>query len=179
MMSDSRQNGYFLIVLMSGFCFLSCSSFYIGSVAKIQQPGYGYKYQAKQRRTLASMNYLHSLESTDFRLKSKEGDEFIDVPSSALGDDMQSLSSPIEFGEDIDAEDLETPPLSVILSQLMGINAFTYILAGLIALFLSLNSILGPGWLGQKLGIPGTGEFVQYGQSIPEPVNLNKPENLL
>ena len=71
------------------------------------------------------------------------------------------------------------PPLGIVLAQILGINTFTYILAALIVLFLSLNSMLGPGWLGQKLGIEGTGEYTEYGNTIPKPVNLNSPENLL
>jgi len=61
----------------------------------------------------------------------------------------------------------------------MGINIFTYILAGLIAIFLSLNALLGPGWLGQKLGLEGTGTFTEISESLPSIVNLNNPENLL
>uniref|UniRef100_A0A7S1BRE8 Transmembrane 9 superfamily member n=1 Tax=Corethron hystrix TaxID=216773 RepID=A0A7S1BRE8_9STRA len=47
------------------------------------------------------------------------------------------------------------PPTSVVILQLLGINGFTYILGALIVFFLSCNQLLGPGWLGQLLGLEG------------------------
>ena len=61
----------------------------------------------------------------------------------------------------------------------MGINIFTYILAALIVIFLSLNAILGPGWLGQTMGIQGTGTFTEISDSLPDNIDLSNPENLL
>jgi hypothetical protein len=61
----------------------------------------------------------------------------------------------------------------------LGINVFTYILAGLIAFFLSLNLLLGPGWLGQSIGLEGTGTFTQISDSLPGTVDLSASENLL
>lgn len=61
----------------------------------------------------------------------------------------------------------------------MGINIFTYILAALIVIFLSLNTILGPGWLGQTMGIQGTGTFTEISDSLPDNIDLSSPENLL
>jgi hypothetical protein len=49
-------------------------------------------------------------------------------------------------------------------------------LAGLIVFFLSMNYILGPGWLGSSVGIPGTGSFDEVSPSIPGMIDLNKPE---
>jgi len=66
-----------------------------------------------------------------------------------------------------------------IMKQLLGINLFTYLLAGLIALFLSLNTILGPGWLGQQMGLGGTGTFTEISQSLPDRVDLSRPDNLI
>lgn len=63
--------------------------------------------------------------------------------------------------------------------QLLGINVFTYILAAAIAFFLSMNIILGPGWLGSSIGIKGTGTFTETSESLPELVDLSKPEYLL
>jgi len=61
-------------------------------------------------------------------------------------------------------------------TKLLGINIFTFILAALIVFFLSLNYILGPGWLGSTIGIPGTGAFQEVSPSIPGTIDLNKPE---
>ena len=63
--------------------------------------------------------------------------------------------------------------------KLLGINVFTYVLAGLIAFFLSMNLILGPGWLGQSMGLEGTGTFTQISDSLPATVDLSGTENLL
>jgi hypothetical protein len=61
----------------------------------------------------------------------------------------------------------------------LGINVFTYILAALIAIFASLNFILGPGWLGGTLGIQGTGSIEEVAPSLPDTVDLNRQEYLL
>jgi hypothetical protein len=58
----------------------------------------------------------------------------------------------------------------------LGINVFTFILAGLIVFFLSMNIILGPGWLGGSLKLPGTGTFDEVSPSLPGTLDLNKPE---
>ena len=63
--------------------------------------------------------------------------------------------------------------------QLLGINIFTYILGAACIFFLSMNAILGPGWLGQVAGIQGTGSFTDVSDSLPGNVDLNNPENLL
>jgi len=63
-----------------------------------------------------------------------------------------------------------------IMKELLGINIFTFILAALIVFFLSMNYILGPGWLGSTIGIPGTGAFQEVSPSIPGTIDLNKPE---
>ena len=65
---------------------------------------------------------------------------------------------------------------SLSLLQLLGINIFTFILAALILFFLSMNTILGPGWLGSTLGIQGTGNFEEVSPSLPGALDLNKPE---
>ena len=63
--------------------------------------------------------------------------------------------------------------------QLLGINIFTYILAALIVFFLGMNIIVGPGWLGSALGIPGTGSINEISDSIPDTVDLSSSEYLL
>lgn len=72
-------------------------------------------------------------------------------------------------------------PLCILFhhKKLLGINIFTYILAGLIVIFLSLNTLLGPGWLGQQMGIEGTGTFTQTSDSLPDVLDLNGSDNLL
>lgn len=57
--------------------------------------------------------------------------------------------------------------------QLLGIGGFTYILGGLILFFLSMNFFLGPGWLGQMMGIEGTGSINEVSDSFPEKIDLN------
>ena len=52
-------------------------------------------------------------------------------------------------------------------------------MAGLIGIMFTLNAVLGPGWLGQKMGIPGTGSFTEIADSIPETYDLNQMDNLL
>lgn len=72
------------------------------------------------------------------------------------------------------------PCLSAFLFyQLLGINIFTYILAAAIVFFLTMNTVLGPGWLGQVTGVPGTGTFTEVSESLPNNMDLNNPENLL
>jgi len=85
------------------------------------------------------------------------------------------------FGNEIDDDDLEEiemgqPPEWMVMQQLLGINAFTVILAALIVFFLSMNVVLGPGWLGSQLGIPGTGSIQEVSPSLPGSIDLNKPE---
>mmetsp|Transcript_15019 Transcript_15019/g.19025 ORF Transcript_15019/g.19025 Transcript_15019/m.19025 type:complete len:203 (-) Transcript_15019:106-714(-) len=71
------------------------------------------------------------------------------------------------------------PSEFAIMKELLGINIFTYILAGLITIFLSLNFLLGPGWLGQLIGLEGTGTFTQMSDSLPDTIDLSSSENLL
>jgi len=61
----------------------------------------------------------------------------------------------------------------------LGINIFTYILGAAIVFFLSMNAILGPGWLGNVIGVKGTGEFTQMSDSLPDIVDLGQSDYLL
>ena len=56
---------------------------------------------------------------------------------------------------------------------------FTYILAAAIVFFLSMNFILGPGWLGGAIGVKATGSFTQMSDSLPNAVDLSDPDYLL
>jgi hypothetical protein len=42
-----------------------------------------------------------------------------------------------------------------------------------------MNLLLGPGWLGQLIGLEGTGTFTQVSDSLPDTVDLSLPDNLL
>lgn len=66
-----------------------------------------------------------------------------------------------------------------VLCQLLGINIFTYILVAMIAFFFSMNMVLGPGWLGQRIGIDGAGSFSEVSDGVPQLIDLSKPEYLL
>jgi hypothetical protein len=57
----------------------------------------------------------------------------------------------------------------------MGINIFTYALAAAIVVFLSLNFVLGPGWLGNAIGMQGTGTFNEVSDSLPDTLDLSDP----
>jgi hypothetical protein len=56
---------------------------------------------------------------------------------------------------------------------------FTYILAAAIAFFFSMNLILGPGWLGNSIGLDGTGSFQKVSESLPEIIDLSNSDYLL
>lgn len=85
------------------------------------------------------------------------------------------------FDNEIDEDDMEEielgqPPEWMVMQQLLGINIFTVILAGSIVFLLGMNFVLGPGWLGSKIGIPGTGFIQEVSPSLPGSIDLNKPE---
>jgi hypothetical protein len=63
--------------------------------------------------------------------------------------------------------------------QLMGINIFTYILAAAIVFFLSMNFVLGPGWLGNAMGVKGTGTFTEISDLLPDTIDLSGSDFLL
>ena len=63
--------------------------------------------------------------------------------------------------------------------QMLGINVFTYMLAILIVFFLSMNTIYGPGWFGQFLGMENVGSFTQVSDSLPMDVDVSGQEFLL
>ena len=63
--------------------------------------------------------------------------------------------------------------------QLLGVNIFTYILAALIAFFLSMNAIFGVGWLGQSLGWENVGTFTEVSDKLPLDVDVSGTDYLL
>ncbi|OEU15423.1 hypothetical protein FRACYDRAFT_240110 [Fragilariopsis cylindrus CCMP1102] len=139
-----------------------------------------------------------------YQLSSKklEEEEETDIASTAIKSDSDSIRKLLSdlnsnknndddgYGEyfDFDGEIQEMddtmleevkegqPSEFNIMKELLGISIFTYILAGLIVFFLGMNYILGPGWLGSTVGIPGTGSFDEVSPSIPGMIDLNKPE---
>jgi len=61
----------------------------------------------------------------------------------------------------------------------LGVNAFTYLLAGAILFFFGMNVVLGPGWLGSAVGIQGTGDFTETSNALPETLDLGTKDYLL
>eukprot|EP00565_Helicotheca_tamesis_P000745 CAMPEP_0185732216 /NCGR_PEP_ID=MMETSP1171-20130828/15381_1 /TAXON_ID=374046 /ORGANISM="Helicotheca tamensis, Strain CCMP826" /LENGTH=195 /DNA_ID=CAMNT_0028401649 /DNA_START=23 /DNA_END=610 /DNA_ORIENTATION=+ len=113
----------------------------------------------------------------------EEDDENI-ISTASVDDNEPNIQIIRGTGEEITDElwdDIEggAPSQWEVLKQLLGINIFTYILAAAIAIMLSLNAILGPGWLGQMMGLEGTGTFTDVSDSLPGNIDLNQPENLL
>ena len=39
-----------------------------------------------------------------------------------------------------------------------------------------MNIVVGPGWLGQMMGMPGVGAFSEVSQSFPDTIDLSRPE---
>jgi hypothetical protein len=63
--------------------------------------------------------------------------------------------------------------------KLLGVNIFTYVLAAAIVFFLSMNTIFGPGWLGNFIGLEGTGTFEKVSNSLPDTIDLSNSEFLI
>jgi hypothetical protein len=68
------------------------------------------------------------------------------------------------------------PSQFAVMKELLGLNVFTLILAILIVLFMGANFLLGPGWLGNRLGIEGTGTFQEISDAIPGIIDLSQPD---
>ena len=171
--------GAFIILLQLGHCSSFRSSALnqqinsnINRTHRITKKGFGFRVVLP--KNISNVCKLSSKTSDDLDQLKKDESNRITEEDFANFKDLSDLSS-----EELQEFDATSPPMGIVLSQILGINAFTYILAALIVIFLTLNSVLGPGWLGQKLGIEGTGEYTEYGTSIPKPVDLKYPENLL
>lgn len=133
--------------------------------------------------------HFRNLSSSRLSVGSKDDDMemFRDPESSNLSnidfdsEDIQFVSADDdELSEEFLKEIQDNAPSQIeILKEILGINGFTYVLAALIAFFLGMNFALGPGWLGQLLQIPGTGTFTEISDSLPDTVDLSKPEFLL
>jgi hypothetical protein len=70
-------------------------------------------------------------------------------------------------------------PYSIYATQILGINIFTYAIAAAITFFFSMNVILGPGWLGNRVGLKGTGSFTEISDSLPGLIDLSGNDFLL
>jgi hypothetical protein len=68
---------------------------------------------------------------------------------------------------------------SFYATQILGINIFTYAIAAAITFFFSMNVILGPGWLGNRVGLKGTGSFTEISDSLPGLIDLSGNDFLL
>jgi len=103
---------------------------------------------------------------------------FLDDENIGGEDEFQVIEGN-EMSDELFDQLAETEPSKFsIMTQLLGINLFTYILAALIVISLSLNAFLGPGWLGQKIGLEGTGTITQISDSLPTSIDLSAPEYL-
>jgi hypothetical protein len=78
--------------------------------------------------------------------------------------------------EDLAEAEAAQPSEWMVMKELLGINVFTYILAAAIIFFLSMNFVLGPGWLGSAMGLKGTGTFSEVSDSLPDTIDLSSPE---
>jgi hypothetical protein len=92
-----------------------------------------------------------------------------DVPIIFRGEEGDDM--PAELWQDIESG---KPSEWTIMKDLLGINIFTYILAAAIAFFLGMNALLGPGWLGGAIGLPGTGTFSEMSDSLPDILDLSE-----
>mmetsp|Transcript_7959 Transcript_7959/g.10398 ORF Transcript_7959/g.10398 Transcript_7959/m.10398 type:complete len:175 (+) Transcript_7959:125-649(+) len=104
----------------------------------------------------------------------EDGPDDIDV-RKILSRDLNEDELSDEVWENVESG---APPKLLVLKELLGINIFTYILAAAIVFFLSANFILGPGWLGQSIGLQGTGTFTDVSESLPNTMNVNDADFL-
>eukprot|EP00546_Thalassionema_frauenfeldii_P009667 CAMPEP_0178914316 /NCGR_PEP_ID=MMETSP0786-20121207/11357_1 /TAXON_ID=186022 /ORGANISM="Thalassionema frauenfeldii, Strain CCMP 1798" /LENGTH=130 /DNA_ID=CAMNT_0020587209 /DNA_START=242 /DNA_END=634 /DNA_ORIENTATION=- len=117
-----------------------------------------------------SRQQLEEEEERQQQQEEEEGDEVFLVDT---GREAEMLSD--NLWEEIDESQ---PSKWVVLKQILGIGGFTYVLAFLIVVMLSLNFVLGPGWLGQAVGLPGTGTFTEVSDSLPQTIDLSADEYL-
>jgi hypothetical protein len=100
-----------------------------------------------------------------------------EIESRAIhSQNSEKLTVPVtedEYTALVDIVRDSSPDGWTIIKELLGINAFTYMLAGLIIFFLSMNFIYGEGWLGQTIGLEGTGSFEQVSENLPLSIDLS------
>jgi hypothetical protein len=94
-------------------------------------------------------------------------------------DELEEGTADVTEEELLEMVAANQPNQFTVVKELLGLNVFTLILALLIAFFMSANFFLGPGWLGQKLGIEGTGTFQEVSDAIPGVIDLSQPDYLL
>lgn len=111
-----------------------------------------------------------------FASSGDDGDASSEEKDSVFLSPEEYDAIPAGIRDDIEAG---APSQMTVMKELLGINVFTYVLAAACIFFLSLNFVLGPGWLGQVAGIPGTGTFTEVSDTLPQSINLSNPENLL
>jgi hypothetical protein len=114
---------------------------------------------------------LSLLRSKDENARMLDG-----VPSV---DELEEGTADVTEEELLEMVAANQPNQFTVVKELLGLNVFTLILALLIAFFMGANFFLGPGWLGQKLGIEGTGTFQDVSDAIPGVIDLSQPDYLL
>jgi hypothetical protein len=135
-------------------------------VTALKQPGQA--EESLTKKTLLQHTKLYSKDDdSDALEKSIE-------PLFVRGCDDSEISK-----EALEAIGDSEPSEWVVMKEILGINIFTYILAALIVVFLTANFVLGPGWLGQAIGMKGAGTFTDISPSLPDTVDLNDPKFLL
>ena len=97
----------------------------------------------------------------------------------AKPDQMTVVKDVSQFGSLTACWLLETIGLTIPNEQLLGINIFTYVLGALIIFFLSMKLLLGPGWLGQLLGLGDVGTFTRVSDQLPLNVDVSGQDYLL
>jgi len=144
-------------------------------------------YQCSDLRSFRRCRvHLYASQSSEPPTKDDNNDNDDDggiVIARQNNEEIQNLLD-FDFDDEMDELDDETmeeirkgqPSEWNIMKELLGINIFTFLLAGLITFFFGMNYFLGPGWLGNTIGIPGTGQFTEVSPSIPGTIDLNSPE---
>ncbi|GKY95533.1 hypothetical protein MPSEU_000514900 [Mayamaea pseudoterrestris] len=132
------------------------------------------------RRTWGSAISTHNCHSLLVHKRTAASSLFLAINDEDQPNSLKELYTEIN-GEDMLEElwsemDHGQPSEWQILKQLLGINIFTYVLAGAIVFFLSMNVINGSGWLGSSLRFPGTGSITDMSSALPSTVDLNLPD---
>mmetsp|Transcript_30272 Transcript_30272/g.45859 ORF Transcript_30272/g.45859 Transcript_30272/m.45859 type:complete len:161 (+) Transcript_30272:159-641(+) len=156
------------IIIIIGWCFLSMIIVVVDAFQITTS-----RNMATTIRTTRYSLSRQQLEEEEERQQQQEEEEGDEVFLVDTGREAEMLSD--NLWEEIDESQ---PSKWVVLKQILGIGGFTYVLAFLIVVMLSLNFVLGPGWLGQAVGLPGTGTFTEVSDSLPQTIDLSADEYL-
>mmetsp|Transcript_26440 Transcript_26440/g.59255 ORF Transcript_26440/g.59255 Transcript_26440/m.59255 type:complete len:170 (-) Transcript_26440:247-756(-) len=116
-------------------------------------------------------------------LAADDADESTSESSEEVANDLgieiiRGESDEISDDTWLDIEDAKPDQMTVV-KDLLGINIFTYVLGALIIFFLSMKVLLGPGWLGQLLGLGDVGTFTRVSDQLPLNVDVSGQDYLL